>query len=1526
MLVTLIGKNTLYKLKLPNEHDGNYWIKNDNETKLVNIFGRKDEWQICSNEQVKILAPKSITSFNISKIKDDPKNIINKVVLREGGIYYLALDADPNILFILLCESIYERNFIHLQVTDFKNITIGRSQTCDIVYDNPLIEPLQAKIFLNNEKLMIKNFDTNYGTFLNNIPVSNKLKLLFYGEMIFIMGLRIVIVGKNIFINNPYNRVTYNHEKFQIIKNNHEIITSMEKKDENVKLLSKDDFFTRAPRIIGKIEKEKIKIDPPPQKQEKNDKPLIYIIGPSIAISIVMLMSLISTISGASGGNSSKARIVMSVITIGAMLISIILFPILNNKYEKKKKKKREQKRQKKYKEYIEKKLEQIDDVMQKQKNILFDEFLSSEDCAQIILNKGSRLWERRINDDDFLSIRVGLGNVPLEADIEYPNKEFSLEEDNLLDLIKYVANKSKLIKNAPIVVSLTSKNIAASIIENDERNTEKFIQNLVMQLIALHSYADLKIVFFLKKGKQIKWEHMQTIPHIWDNQRQIRFWADDYEEMKEISRYLEVEFNERKKYGDKFDYKTFSPYYLIITDDYKTIANLKIVTEILSIRKNIGFSLFCITDNFINLPNECQLFISIDGNKGKIFENKITETTQNEFYFDNSFTFFFENMGPILSNIQIRENTTSKFSLPESYTFLEMYDAGRIEQLNILQKWRTNDSTKSLQAPIGIDINGNQIVLDIHEKVHGPHGLIAGSTGSGKSELIITYILSLAVNYHPNDVEIILIDYKGGGLSGAFQKGDVKLPHIVGTITNIDKAGLQRSLVSIQSELRRRQVKFNQAREKTDEGTIDIYKYQKLYHDGQVSEPIPHLLIICDEFAELKQQQPDFMDELMSVARIGRSLGVHLILSTQKPAGIVNDQIRSNSRFEICLRVQDRQDSIDVIKRPDAADIKNAGQFYMLVGNDEYFTFGLSAWSGASYEPSDIIKKSIDTSIKFVSNTGSVIKKIDDNHKKVPIKKKEEQLTNIVKYIYELGKSENIKLKPLWLDTLPNVILLNEIKKKYNITKKAEDIVPVIGEYDDPYNQRQGVVELNFKKQGNTIIYGNAESGKETLISTMIFDIISTYDVDEVQLYLLDFGSETLKIFNNAPHVGDVVLSLDSEKISRLFEMLQKEMKRRTELLSNYGGDIKLYIKDTRNAMPQIIIVINNYEGFVENYGEKYDDVLLTLCREGIKYGIIFVLSVSSYNSIRYRLLQNFKQKIALQLNNEDDYNNILEGIKKQRPSHIFGRGLIRYDDIYEFQTATICKAEEWNLYVRKKIEKLNEKYTKKATPIPVLPKKVDINDIKEKIKSLDKLPIGIYKSNLSIATYDFKNSFINIISAKNTEVVAEFLIHIYEILKLIEDVNIEIFDGEGIIRNNSNNIKLEYKNFLLKMQNNIDKAKYNVCIIIGIDKFLTSIDSDFIQDLKIAEETKKYIFIIADSVYKLKNHEYDDWYKKFVTKDKGIWIGNGISDQYLLHLNSINRNIINNCGNSFGYIIEQEEAKMIKLVGMKDVGDENE
>ena len=233
-----------------------------------------------------------------------------------------------------------------------------------------------------------------------------------------------------------------------------------------------------------------------------------------------------------------------------------------------------------------------------------------------------------------------------------------------------------------------------------------------------------------------------------------------------------------------------------------------------------------------------------------------------------------------------------------------------KIEQLNILNRWQTNNPVTSLSTVIGVHSDLEPFKLDLHEKFHGPHGLIAGSTGSGKSEFIITYILSLAINYHPYEVQFVLIDYKGGGLAGAFlnKETGVKLPHLVGTITNLDTSEMNRTLVSINSELKRRQRVFNATKDALGESTIDIYKYQRLYREGKVKEPMAHLFIISDEFAELKSQQPDFMDQLISTARIGRSLGVHLILATQKPSGVVDNQIWSNTRFRVCLRVQEKK------------------------------------------------------------------------------------------------------------------------------------------------------------------------------------------------------------------------------------------------------------------------------------------------------------------------------------------------------------------------------------------------------------------------------------------------------------------------------------------------------------------------------------------------------------------------------------------------------------------------------------------
>lgn len=1511
MIVALIGRNMIYKANIPEDGSGNYWLCDNNEKKLLNIEKRDEEWYVLGSNEAKIISPRTEDiEEHWTKIKS-----LDCIRLNKYELQFVAL-RNCRSPFVLYCMPSFE-NFIKLEINNSSEITIGSNPNNSIQFDNPLVKDKHARIFYSNGKLMIENYDEKFGSYINNKPVANFARLLFNGDTVFIMGLRIIIMGRSIFINNPLNSMKFNNEQFTVKENEQTISEYSEEDDTDADIYSDKDYFSRSPRIANIIEEEKVKIDPPPQMQSKEGMPFIYLIGSTLSMGAITAITCFNTIESLLSGKITFRDALPSILITLALLTSTILIPILNMRYEKKKKKKYENERQQKYKAYIGSKKKYIKNIMEKQRKILFDNYVSAEECNNIILTRNSRLWERKIEDDDFMNIRLGIGDLPLQIDVQYPGEQFTMEDDNLIDLVKTIGEESKILKDAPITISLCKKNVSA-LVATDERIVEKFMQNAIMQLITFQSYEDLKLIFLVKEDRKKKWEHMKMLPHVWDNEKQIRFFADTYNDMKDLSSYLEEEINARLEFDKDNDYRSFRPYYLIITDDYKMIRHLSIITAILGTKRNIGFSLFCITNDIMDLPNECQAFITLKGNNGAMFENELSSTNQRKFYFDTSYTFFFEKICKEISNIPIKYSGRGRTALPNSYTFLEMYDVGRIEQLNILERWRKNDSTTSLQAPIGIDTAGMPITLDIHEKFHGPHGLIAGSTGSGKSEFIITYILSLAVNYHPDDVNFILIDYKGGGLAGAFQKGDIKLPHLVGTITNIDTAGLQRSLASIKSELRRRQVMFNEARNNIDEGTIDIYKYQRLYHDGVVKTPIPHLLIICDEFAELKQQQQEFMDELISVARIGRSLGVHLILATQKPAGIVNEQIRSNSKFAICLKVQEKEDSYDVIKRPDAAELKKAGQFYMQVGNNEYFTLGLAAWCGALYYPSDVVKKKVDSSIKIISNIGSIIKQID-NSKKESLNNNGEQLTNIVRYISELAKEQGISREQLWIDSIPETIYIDDVRKKYSIANDEFEISPVIGEFDDPANQRQGPVHLNLSKGGNTIIYGNADSGKETLLGTIVYDTITNYFSDRVQMYLLDFGSEALKIFRGAPHVGDVILSADYEKLRRFFEMIQKEMKRRTQILSEYGGDYSLYVKKHPGEMPMIVSIVNNYEAFSENYENKYDDVFMSLTREGVKCGITFIITASSFNDIRYRLGQNFKQKIALQLNNADDFYNIFDNVGKLRPSNIFGRGLVKLEEIYEFQVAKICTPEDWGDHIKDKISEIKNSNLVCAKHVPILPEKVAFADIEEALGDSKNIPIGINSNTLEIATYNFKRDIVNIISGKNIDAPGEFILHLLEVLKKIEKIRVTVFDAEKIIHTQKANLNDEFKKFISEIYEKPNKDKENICIILGIDKFLNDVEDDFTGVIRQAEQLENYNFIVVDNFTRLKNHEYDDWYKEFVQKDNGIWVGNGVGGQYLISVNAYGNDALNNCGFSFGCIINQGEPTMVKLIGMQ-------
>lgn len=426
------------------------------------------------------------------------------------------------------------------------------------------------------------------------------------------------------------------------------------------------------------------------------------------------------------------------------------------------------------------------------------------------------------------------------------------------------------------------------------------------------------------------------------------------------------------------------------------------------------------------------------------------------------------------LSNFKVRENA-SNAAIPDMLTFLDMYKTSRGEDLDMYHKWLENRTYESMRSLIGQKAGEQPVYLDIHEKYHGHHGLVAGTTGSGKSETLQTYILSLVLNYHPHEVAFILIDYKGGGMAQSF----IGLPHLAGVITNLGGNQTTRALLSINAEIKRRQRTFNEYKIK------HIDAYIELYRNGEAEEPMPHLLIIADEFAELKKEQPDFVRALVSAARVGRSLGINLILATQKPSGVVDDEIWSNTRFRICLRVADKQDSNEMLKRTDAAYITGTGRGFLQVGNDEIFDEFQSGWSGAPYTPEVPFNDDSKAKAVIIGLTGKPEAVKKKKKKKGDNVKKFTQLDAMVQYAANLAEENHIKpLRQIWLPPLPGIFYLDDLE----LTWDEKQIKLPVGLADDPQNQRQFPVYLDFIRDGHLLICGSAGSGKTSLVQTILY------------------------------------------------------------------------------------------------------------------------------------------------------------------------------------------------------------------------------------------------------------------------------------------------------------------------------------------------------------------------------------------------------------------------------------------------------
>lgn len=1521
MRVSLYLSDKLVVFKLPTQISGSFAFDADEqeESKLINIEAKNGSWIMYKTSDVSILSGKTF---------------LDTVMLVPNHFYVLEREGKQYLIHV---SEVKLPSFFAYTYTPEIHMLIGNDPKANIRYETPYLNNLHIQITYRNGSLFLEKLGKNL-VYINKIACKEDTYSIRNGDELEIYGFRILFLKNFIFISNLTNQVFIDSLQAKITGYAYPLSPKpIDAEIKDIDLYNKDSYFSKSPRLRRIIETKEIKLSAPPKDGNSSEVPLLLVIGPMLTMGVMSGTMFVSTLARIGSKETTLGNSWPQLLTSGAMLVSMILWPLITQTYNRRMKKKKKEEINVKYNQYLDEKREELREEVKNQKDILFENLITVEACLNIIQNHGVNFWDKRIDQSDFLVARIGIGNEKLDVKISYPEEGFTIEESDLRKKADTLVEEFKYIQNVPIGYSFYENKMTA--VMGSRTKALPFIHNLLLQFITFYSYEDLKIVVFTNEKREEEFEYIRYLNHSFNNERSFRFFATDQESSKLVSDYLYMELSNRMSQLENRKTSLYKPYYLIIVDDYDKVRRHDFVKLITEMDVNLGFSLIIVEDRFSKLPSKCNNFITIGTKSSGVLKNSYENQEQIAFTDEIQYQIDMQGLAKKLSNIPI-EFEEGVGSLPDSITFLEMEKVGKVEQLNILNRWNINDSTASLKAEVGVDGQGDLMYLDLHEKYHGPHGLIAGMTGSGKSEFIITYILSMAINYSPDDVAFILIDYKGGGLAFAFENKSLGmvLPHLAGTITNLDKAEMDRTLVSIDSEVKRRQHLFNEARDQLGQSTIDIYKYQKFYKEGKLEEPIPHLFIICDEFAELKSQQPDFMNNLISVARIGRSLGVHLILATQKPSGVVNDQIWSNTKFRVCLKVQDASDSREMLKRPEAASLKQAGRYYLQVGYDEYFALGQSGWCGAKYYPSEKIVKQVDKSVNFINTCGVYIKNIQATNA-VHIAAQGEQLSAVMHSIIDVSNMVHKKARKLWLENIPDIILEKDIAEKYkSIDSQKYVIKAIIGEYDAPEKQEQGVVVYNFIEDGNTIIYGNDGAEREKLLGTIIYSSTKNHLADELQYYIIDYGSEALRMYMPLPQIGGMVFISEEEKYNNLFKMIREELLLRKKLFVEYGGEYQNYIQNSSEKLPLKVIIMNNYDSIYESNSSLYEE-LPDLVRDSERYGIIFIFTGNAINSIHSKISQNCPNIYAFHLKDSSDYTSVFGVRTKIVPRDTFGRGLIKNDGIHEFQTASIVEKEDMlNSFMTDFIKEQKEKNTTRARRIPVLPDIVKEEDVASEITSLNHVPIGINKNDLEIYTVDYLSNLGNIISSNKIVNTEKFVKSLLTVLSRIPNINLMVIDTINSLTQSSSlfpnyyNTKfadvtdkiIEYVKKLIETKSGIK----GVILINGLNRFVSKIsDKNKITEIfKVLKEYENISVIAVDDAPKIKLFAFESWFTSFFVINEGIWVGRGIADQNLFRMSSIRKEMTKDYKNNMGFVITEGLATLCKLIDFETKeGDEN-
>ncbi|MFE2966811.1 type VII secretion protein EccCa [Streptomyces sp. NPDC059340] len=986
-------------------------------------------------------------------------------------------------------------------------------------------------------------------------------------------------------------------------------------------------------------------IEPPPNLPEgKIGNAATALLPMAGVISSVVMMTVI---------RNSQFAALGAIVLVFALLGAVALFLSQRGKAQRTRRTQRER-----YLEYLEELRDELgrDERERRRRSQLLD---PPPEALYDVVRDPARLWERRRQDPDFLRVRVGTGNVPVQELVVGQNSAGGVltpPDPFMLNEARALQHRFGTATDFPLTMPLDRAGNVSVV--GDREGVLRVARALLVQTAVTHAPDDVAVALGVPHDRLATWEWAKWLPHVLDPGRRdgavaARRIAPSLAQLAALCRddllqRASYAAEVRRGLSDRGALR-MTGRLLVVSDEYgETAADLPRPDTAVDL-PDMGVTVLHLLEQQVHEPDQVAVRVTVEGDR-IIVEDLRETSTVTPGSSDAVSVAGAEGLARMLAPVRLSaESTAEGTPVSGPVDFPGLLGIDDPAALDIERLWAPRGERAFLRVPIGLTDRHEPVLLDLKESSElgmGPHGLCVGATGSGKSELLRTLVLALATTHSPEDLALVLVDYKGGATFAPF----TDLPHVAGVITNLEnQAGLvERVHSSLAGEVKRRQQVLK------DAGNIaDIGHYAALRATGRPDlEPLPHLFVVIDEFGELLTAKPDFIDLFLSIGRIGRSIGVHLLLSSQRIEGGKLKGLDTYLSYRLGLRTFSADESRTVLDTTDAFHLPPLPGFgYLKVDTSTYERFKAGYVSGAHLGPA-LRDKQDDEPLASPYPTYNTLGTLHEDAAQEYAATRRETGPTVMSVMVGQLVTAAPPVRRIWLPPLPDAITLDTAAGPLEADTEGLRLahrdgamrVP-LGILDDPAKQWQQPWLLDLTVAGgHTAVIGGPQSGKTTLLRTLALSLALTHTPYDVAVYGLDLVGGGLSALAGLPHVGGISGRADHERAARTVAEVRTMLGQREELFRAYGIDSIDQLRRLRaqGRLPQlgstdIVLLVDGFGALRDEFAEL-DDAVADLLKRGGGYGIHVVAGMLRWNDVRIATQSMFGTRVELRLNDPAD------------------------------------------------------------------------------------------------------------------------------------------------------------------------------------------------------------------------------------------------------------------------------------------------